>query len=183
MSNRAITAAKKLFKECGIDDPLRLPLEIIVCSKNIILKEEDIDGADGRILIGKDSAVITINSKIEFKTKRRFVIAHELGHYLLHWRLSKIYSDDEESLNQWYQRNFSSEEVEANEFASEFLMPSELFYEVYTKKKMYINDERKQEIWKSTWFQLNQYEQDKTFYEFCIYAKSYNYTLSVLWED
>lgn len=252
--------AKKLLCECGVIDPIQMPIEIIVRSKNIILKEEDIGGSDGRILIHGDMAVITINSNISFEAKKRFTIAHELGHYLLHREKTKLFNDDEISLTHWYYSNYGKEEMEANEFASELLMPSNLFSEeckgkifdprvidylaqrfqvsktaailkfvesgnypvcvIYcSDKKMrwwkrskdfrcylkfesnqspptgsvaselfnsgtvYYGGNRKQDIFKSVWFDLDRDEQDKTMYEYCLHAISHNYTLSVIWED
>lgn len=67
MSSKATSAAEKLLEECGISETLELPLEVIVRSKNVILQEEAIDGADGRILMKDNLAVITIDSKIEFE--------------------------------------------------------------------------------------------------------------------
>ena len=55
--------------------------------------------------------------------------------------------------------------------------------EVYTGKKTYLGDELKQNIWKSDWFQMkNNDEADSRFFEYCLYARTYNYTLSVIWE-
>lgn len=125
---KVITTVKKIYDECGISDPLQLPIEVIINSKNIIIKEEKIDGAEGRILMKDNSGIITINSSIDIPAKKRFILAHELGHFELHRHLNKGYSDNDETLNHSYQINFSLEEVEANEFASEFLMPTELFY-------------------------------------------------------
>ena len=258
--SRAIAAANKLLSECGIVDPLQLPIEVIVRSQNIILREDDIDGADGRILIDGDSAVITIDSKISYEPQRRFAIAHELGHFILHRGKNKLFNDDEASLNQWYHTNFISEELEANAFAAELLMPSDLFSmeykgkvfnpevidflaerfvvsktaailkfvkagnypvcvvycsdkkmrwfkpskdfryflkferdqsppsgsvadEFFTTGSSYLYDDRKQNIWKSVWFKLFRDEKDKIMYEYCLHAVSYNYTLSVIWED
>lgn len=260
MSTRATLAAQKLLEECGLCEPLELSLEVIVRSKNVILQEEEIDGADGRILMNDDLAVITIDSNIKFESKRRFVIAHELGHFLLHRGHNKLFKDDNESLNYWYQNNSNSVEVEANEFAAELLMPAKLFYnkckgkqfgpeiidnlaerfqvsktasilrfvqkgnypvcviyctdnkmkwwkksedfryylqfnynspppsgsvveELFTQNTHYFEDERKQQVLKSTWFDLGYEEQDVFVYEFCLHAKSYNYSLSVIWED
>jgi hypothetical protein len=56
-------------------------------------------------------------------------------------------------------------------------------YEIFTTSNRYYGEEQQQKIWKSTWFELRKDERDKNFYEFCLYASSYNYTLSVLWED
>lgn len=125
--NRAIAAAKRVYVECGITDPLQLPISVIINSKNIIIKEEEIDGADGRILMNKHSGIITVNSSIEYPPKKRFILAHELGHFELHRQIKYGFSDNDETLNHSYQNNFSLEEVEANEFAAEFLMPTNLF--------------------------------------------------------
>lgn len=125
--NNAIKAVKRIYDECGITAPLQLPLEVIINSKNIIIKEEKIEGSEGRILMKGNSGIITLNSAIDFPAKKRFILAHELGHYELHRHLQKGFNDNDETLNHWYQANYIKEEIEANEFAAEFLMPTELF--------------------------------------------------------
>jgi Zn-dependent peptidase ImmA (M78 family) len=126
--SKAISAVKQIYDECGITDPLQLPIEVIINSKNIIIKEEQIDGAEGRILMNENSGIITVNSSIDYLPKKRFILAHELGHFELHRHIKKGFSDNDETLNHAYQINFNAEEVEANEFAAEFLMPTNLFY-------------------------------------------------------
>jgi len=126
--SKAIAAVKKIYGECGITDPLQLPIEVIINSKNIIIKEEEIDGAEGRILTKENSAIITLNSGLDFIPKKRFILAHELGHFELHRGLNRGFSDNDETLNHSSQPYFNEEEVEANEFAAEFLMPMELFF-------------------------------------------------------
>jgi Zn-dependent peptidase ImmA (M78 family) len=129
MSN-PIAAVKKIYDECGITDPFQLPIEVIISSKNILIKEEEIEGADGRILMKANSGVITLNSSIHFLPKKRFILAHELGHFELHRLLKKGFYDNHETLI----HSFQPEEVEANEFAAEFLMPTELFHCECTEK-------------------------------------------------
>jgi len=259
--SKAISAVKKIYDECGITDPLQLPIEVIINSKNIIIKEEEIDGAEGRILMTENSGIITLNSSIDFEPKKRFILAHELGHFELHRHLKKGFSDNDETLNHSYQKNFSSEEVEANEFAAEFLMPTELFskecknqvfshkviehlanrfqvsktaailkfvkkdngnhpvfvvccqdnkmkwfkksddfyyyslfqrnlppptgtvaFEVFKKGIYYYGEEGTQQIWKSDWFEMKDDEPESKFFEYCLYVKSLNYMISVIWE-
>lgn len=127
MSVKSLTAVKKVYEECGITDPFQLTLETIIGSKNIIIKEEKIEGAEARIVMNENSGIITINSDIDLPTKRRFILAHELGHFELHRNLSQGFNETDESLNHWYKKSLSSYEVDANEFAAEFLMPSDLF--------------------------------------------------------
>src|SRR3569832_622041 len=78
--------------------------------------------------MNENSGIITVNSSIDFAPKKRFILAHELGHFILHRHLKKGFNDDDETLNHYYQYNFNAEEVEANEFAAEFLMPQELYF-------------------------------------------------------
>jgi Zn-dependent peptidase ImmA (M78 family) len=259
MSN-AIAAVKRVYEECGITHPLDLSLETILNSKSILLKDEPMDGADGRIIMNERNAVITINSNIGFETKKRFAIAHELGHFELHKNIRKVYNDTQATFDQWYQSSFGNEETEANEFASEFLMPTPLFakechkkkfgpdvidhlaktfqvsktatvlkfvkagnhpvfvvccqdnkmkwwkksddfyyyslferdaapptgtvaYENYKRGQGYNGNEKKQQIWKSDWFKVPEDKPDSKFYEYCLYVPSYNYSLSILWED
>jgi len=255
------TAVQKVYEECGMFDPLDLPVEDVIESKKIILKEEHMDGCDGRILPHKNSAIITINSKIEYNTRRKFVLAHEFGHYILHRNNKKVYQDNSDTLNQWYHETFGVAEIEANEFAAEFLMPAHIFseeckgeifkpefvdyladgfevsktatilrfvkhgnypvcivyckdnkmkwwkssndfkyflefnynsppptdsvaYELFTTNTIYTGKERKQVIKKSTWFRLNRNNDwDSDFYEYCLFVPSYNYSISVIWED
>jgi Zn-dependent peptidase ImmA (M78 family) len=79
--SKAVAAVQKLYHECGLTEPLELPIETIIKSKNILIKEEEIDGADGRILMKENSGIITVNSNISFYPRKRFILAHELGHY------------------------------------------------------------------------------------------------------
>lgn len=125
--SRAIEAVKRIYKECGLSDPLDIPIETVISSKNIIINEAPIEGSEGRILIHGDSAIITVNSSIDFLPKKRFILAHELGHFELHKNSATVFSDDDETLNHSSQYNFNQREVEANEFAAEYLMPTELF--------------------------------------------------------
>jgi Zn-dependent peptidase ImmA (M78 family) len=126
--SKALAAVNRVYEECGITDPIQLPLEVIINSKNIIIKEEKIQGAEGRILMKDNSGIITLDSTIDLPAKKRFILAHELGHFELHRHLKRGFNDNDETLNHWYQSNYNTEEIEANEFAAEFLMPSNLFY-------------------------------------------------------
>ena len=261
MSSAAITAVKRIYDECGITNPLQIPIETVIGSKNIIIKEEDIDGSEGRIIMKDDSAIITISTRVELPAKKRFILAHELGHYELHRHKRKVFNDTDDTLNHWYKKNFSAEESEANEFAAEYLMPTDLYHqqcnakvfnhkviehlannfqvsktaailkfvktgngnhpvfvvccqdnkmkwfkktddfyyyslfsynapppsgsvaaEVFTTKKGYYGEDGTQQIWKSDWFEMKDDEKNTKFYEYCLYAKSYDYTISVIWE-
>jgi len=125
-------AAQKLMSECGIDDPTEFPLDLIVYGRGATLIEKPLNNSEGRIVFGKSKAIITVNSNITYEGKRRFVIAHELGHFELHRNLVPVHNDTDATLE--YFKN-GHQETEANEFASELLMPEHLFRKECERKK------------------------------------------------
>ncbi|MDZ7612552.1 MAG: hypothetical protein U5K51_01605 [Flavobacteriaceae bacterium] len=48
---------------------------------------------------------------------------------------------------------------------------------------VYKENEKTQQIEKSTWFQLNKYDKDTPFFEYCIPTKAHETILSVVWEE
>ena len=57
--------------------------------------------------------------------------------------------------------------------------------EFFTEQKIYPKEQSKQQIWKSTWFELKNWENDNDFrfYEYCIVTPTYNTVLSIVWEE
>ena len=57
--------------------------------------------------------------------------------------------------------------------------------EFFRNGKIYLKEHSKQQIWKSTWFELKDWENDNDFkfYEYCIITPKYNTVLSVVWEE
>lgn len=137
--SRGGQVALNLLQECGIDDPTEVPLEDIVVGRDAILRFETLSNSDGRIVFGKKRSIITINSAINFDGRKRFTIAHELGHHEMH-RDSLIVHGDNEGTMSWYddkvnQSKSGIQETEANQFASELLMPSFLFVKECSSEK------------------------------------------------
>src|SRR5690606_18091190 len=113
-----------LMFECGIEDPKDFPLDLIVYGRGATLVEKPLSNSEGRIVFGKSRAIITVNSNISYEGKKRFVIAHELGHFEMHRNLVPVHHDNDATLD--YFKN-GHQETEANEFASELLMPEQIF--------------------------------------------------------
>ena len=131
MKSKGQIAALHMLDECGIDDPTSIPLELIVAGRGATLRYAELAGSDGRIVRGTSKAIITINSAIEYEGRRRFTIAHELGHFEMHRHLEHHF--DTEATLQYFQEGH--QEAEANAFASELLMPSALFSKACEGKK------------------------------------------------
>lgn len=121
--SRAEQAARRLLDEFGLDDIIDVDLQDLVFARNILYRETPLGGCEGRIVFGnKGRAIITINSETTYLPRKRFSIAHELGHYELKHNL--IHFDNVATLD--YYKN-GNQETEANEFAAELLIPGPRF--------------------------------------------------------
>jgi Zn-dependent peptidase ImmA (M78 family) len=108
-------------------DELPIPIEKIANKLNLAVVPADL-GPDvsGALIIDEGKATIGINVG-ESKVRRRFTIAHELGHYCLHKSNSNLFVE----MKVFFRDLDSSsgeekKEREANEFAATILMPSSL---------------------------------------------------------
>jgi Zn-dependent peptidase ImmA (M78 family) len=132
MSN-PIEAAIALLKKFGCSEPSDMTMEDIAWASGLIVKHTDMDGSQGRILMSKDDGIITINRSIVYQPKINYIIAHEIGHSQLHRHLS-LFNDSDKTLSEWYSKG--PHEDEANKFATELLMPHELFERKVKRKKL-----------------------------------------------
>lgn len=133
-----VEAARLLHRQIGWSTPSDFSLEDVANALGILIKEVPIGGSEGRILVQGDSAVMSIDSGVtSYQPKRNFVIAHEIGHFILHKNIAPLFSDTDKTLSEWYQKG--PQEQEANQFATEFLMPEQLFKLKLAKRKLNIN--------------------------------------------
>jgi Zn-dependent peptidase ImmA (M78 family) len=116
--------ASKLIEKIGVIDTSSLDVEDIIIYHNGIVKEVNLHNCDGRLVMKNGRSIVSIDSKIEFPQRKRFVLAHELGHILMHGNIEASFTDDESTL-EGYKKG--PQEKEANDFAAEFLIPSDLF--------------------------------------------------------
>lgn len=123
--------ARQVLNEIGIDSALEIPIELIVSGRGAILRFESLKNCDGRIAMGEKRSLITIDNGIHNEGRKRFTIAHELGHHELHRNIFESHNDSGSTLNWFDNRVFTQrkgiQEYEANQFATEFLMPEATF--------------------------------------------------------
>lgn len=119
--------AARLRKKFGGND-LPVPVDQIARMAGIRIESISLDdNLSGMSFVKDGVAVIVVNSNHHLN-RRRFTIAHELGHHILHrdYLTNNVHVD---KLVQVLPRNkFSSEgtdtrEIDANSFAAELLMP------------------------------------------------------------
>lgn len=128
-----INAAIELRKSIGWIHPSDFSLDIVAGSLGIEIKEIPINGSKGRIIMNGKNGIITIDEKIEYMASKNFVVAHEIGHFLLHKDLI-VCSDTLNTLSEWYKKG--PQETEANNFASELLMPHNQFCQKVEGEKL-----------------------------------------------
>lgn len=124
---------KKAQEFCNKNGISSYPVEIVrICKENGLKVFEEYLNQDVSGLIVVDDKVWTKYNTNQFilvnlaesATRRRFTIAHELAHFVLHRNGSKLYAHRDMTSND---SNFrSSIEQEANYFAANVLMPEEL---------------------------------------------------------
>ncbi|HEX2859228.1 MAG TPA: ImmA/IrrE family metallo-endopeptidase [Alphaproteobacteria bacterium] len=103
-------------------------VEKIARKENIDVKYSPFEGdtMSGALYRMDDTAIIAVNS-LNHPNRRRFTIAHELGHFVLHNEALHV----DRSFSIKHRDATSSlaidpEEIEANRFAAELLMPYDL---------------------------------------------------------
>lgn len=139
MSIRIENLATSILKECNVES-LPVPLEEIVAKRGIQIKAYDLgEDVSGVLLLDKDKSVIGYNPN-ESAARRRFTIAHELGHFELHRSHSELFVDKQPFFrNQDSSTGEFKKEKEANAFAAAILMPKYLI-EREVNKIGYINE-------------------------------------------
>ena len=89
------------------------------------------DDESGKIFLKDSKYFIRVNAS-HLPARRRFTVAHELGHYYYH----KDFLDKESQIlerNNYSGLGFDAKEVEANAFAAELLMPRIHFLQKYAE--------------------------------------------------
>jgi Zn-dependent peptidase ImmA (M78 family) len=129
--NKGEIAALKILKEFGLENPNDISIEDLIHARDIILQEKKISNADGRIVFGKEKTIITLNSEIKYTGRKRFTLAHELGHFELHHNKNTHLEDNPLTLDYF---KSGGQEYEANQFATELLMPKSVFIDFTNKK-------------------------------------------------
>lgn len=121
------------------------PTPIISIAKEFgfqTVKADDIpEDISGNIFVGgatekyyKNDHVIIVDAK-EPLAHQRFIIAHELAHYLMDYIGNRKYEDGKYTFSKTYPKvnHDSFDEIRADRFAAEILMPKLIFVKEYIK--------------------------------------------------
>jgi Zn-dependent peptidase ImmA (M78 family) len=136
--------ALKILEETGsLSAPV--PIERVVKRLGLTLQPAELgEDVSGILVVQGETGTIGFNAH-QAPVRQRFSIAHEVGHFVLHHKLSNIFID--KKYTTVFLRDKSSEtgeyrrEVQANQFAASLLMPKSLLVDAIQKSKVDIADE------------------------------------------
>jgi Zn-dependent peptidase ImmA (M78 family) len=118
-----------------------IPVQLTACAKylGITVKNVELDADVSGFLLLKDDSTSHIGiNKSDPANRRRFTLAHEIAHFVLHAKDSKLFVDKDEKVL-YRDANSSTGELakekEANAFAAALLMPEKMLREEINNQK------------------------------------------------
>lgn len=125
----AIVRAQTVLRELELKHPTEIEIEAIAHARGALVRKAPTRGARANLLRVGDRGIISVQDLR--MAERRWAIAHELGHFEVHPRVSYLGFCTGEDLRVDY--HSSGREPEANAFAAELLMPEALFQKAVDK--------------------------------------------------
>lgn len=118
----ATTPAERILQALGVTEPQEIDLEAIAWTQGAVVNYRPLDGCEAMIIGSQRRAVISINSRSS-PQRRRFSLAHELGHWH-HHRGQIIFCDKDDVCN--FANDALNPERHADAFASDLILPNYL---------------------------------------------------------
>lgn len=116
-----VVHVEALLDEFGIEAPEHIRVEDLAVALGVDIIEGDLGGCAAQLTVRAGRGRIRVPAEMQ-QQRRRFCIAHELGHFRLHKR--QLRPCTKEDLVDW--SGDSDLEREANKFAAELLMPTRM---------------------------------------------------------
>lgn len=120
---KGLSQAEKLLQSFGVTSPDEIDIEAVSWEMGVKVRSGTLESCEARIIGFRDQAIITVKGDGDPR-RRRFSIAHELGHWQHHRGRSSICRASEiGSVGQ----NGATIERQADQYAADLLMPAYLF--------------------------------------------------------
>ena len=121
---RAEREAQELLHLWRILQPEDIDVEEIACLCGAMVRDCQLTGAEARLVRLGPKAVISVSDAVNNVGRRRFGIAHEVGHLRLHdGDLIQICTSEDVAAFGHEEKGQKPKELEANAFAAELLLP------------------------------------------------------------
>lgn len=118
LRRNAAKRAQELLEHYGVEEREHIRLEDIAFDRGIEIVRGGLEGSAARL--SRRGRFARLRLPAEGSPKDRFSIAHELGHHCMH--ADTLRACTEANMAEWH--SDQAQEVEANAFAAELLMPS-----------------------------------------------------------
>lgn len=122
---------KSVLDQLGYDDVTDSYVDIVSLVKKygfLVGNAELDDNEDGFLIISGDQKIIGVNKSRSLDLKR-FVIAHEFAHSVLHYERGQVF------LHREHKKGKGNDENDADYFAAALLMPKTAFLREYNRLK------------------------------------------------
>jgi hypothetical protein len=117
-----VSPAERLLQSLGVTEPEEIDLEAVAWHTGVVkVKYRELDGCEARIVGLGDKAIITVDRR-PIPQRRRFSVAHELGHW--HFHRGRTMLCRREDIGE--QAGTHESERSANRFAASLLLPAYL---------------------------------------------------------
>lgn len=118
-----LIAAQEVLRELGVTEPSEIDVDAIAWSLGARVKYRPLDSCEARITGNGNRAIITVDSRSS-RRRKRFSVAHELGHWKYdRGRILVCRSDEIGRAGQ----NYPTSERVADSYAAQLLMPAYIF--------------------------------------------------------
>lgn len=121
---------EELLAQCFVDCPDDIDLEVIAFQGGLEVRDEPLAGCEASLVGFGRKGIITVAPGVSLE-RRRFSIAHEIGHWEQHRGQSFSCRVEERALD----KAAKSKEREADDYASSLMMPTNLFKEAIISQK------------------------------------------------
>ena len=125
------------------DYGMPVDVEQVAQQLNIIIRMQELEEHVSGVLVIKEGRAVSGVNKDHHPHRQRFTIAHEIGHYLLHRESGRVFIDaapvffrDENAAS-----GRDPQEIAANQFAAELLMPRRELRELVSQQPIDVFDE------------------------------------------
>lgn len=118
------SAAERLLQSLGVESPSEIDLPAIAWHLGVVdIRERPLDGCEARIVGTRGKAIISVKRGVR-RTRQRFSICHELGHWYHHRGQLLLCKASDMHQHDTSQRDTSkAKEAVANRFGSDLLLP------------------------------------------------------------
>ncbi len=121
---------EELIRLALVDSPDDIDLEVIAFDAGLEVRDRALVGCEATLIGYGDKGIVTVTTGMS-PERRRFSIAHEVGHWEQHRGQSFTCRVEERALD----KAAKTKEREADDYASSLMMPTDLFKEAIRSSK------------------------------------------------